>query len=381
MPFVRQEFFIKEPTKAIEFIKNLGFDTKQAQRILDKARLRLDTNTPIYKSQIIQGRVYLTHFNPRFYKEDELIKPLIKTPDFAIFNKPAKLLTHPKGSFLHKSLLDSINFHLGREAKPIHRLDYETSGLILVGKGAENERNLKDLFMHQGIKKKYLAQVFGCIKKPLIINAPILSPNREDKKLKNLSIRSKISPKGKSAITKITPIKHIKNIALLDSYTNRAFLDSKDFAQDKFSDFQDSTLLKVEPLTGRTHQIRIHLSHIKHPILNDFLYGCADDVSECYLDEMQEGFLQESKAQDLENFNDSNLEAKNLTQPLESKKQHSQNLDSKIPQNQTLKTTKKSSQIKYANKILHLHSYYLGFCYKGVRYSFYAPHPQWWQDA
>ncbi len=308
MPFVQREFFITEPIKAVFFLsKNFGYSIKQAQKLIDKGRLKAE-GVAVKKSQVLYGKVCFNDFVADFYASDELIKPFFTTRNFALFEKPPKLLTHPKGSFLHKSLIDSIRFYLGNTAQPIHRLDYETSGLIVVGTNPKSERELKDIFLHRIVQKVYLAQVKGHITESCIIDAPILSPSRIQKAQKNLSIRSQISPKGKSAQTQIVPL--------------------------YFDAHLDSTFVKVIPLTGRTHQIRVHLAYIKHPIINDFLYGCDDDISECYLDEI--------KDQTTQGMNPSHI---------------------------------------YANKILCLHSYKLTFCYKSLRYSFIATPPEWFSRS
>ncbi|MGL2607597.1 RluA family pseudouridine synthase [Helicobacter pylori] len=121
----------------------------------------------------------------------------------------------------------------------LHRLDKETSGVILLVKeNSEFHLKAKKAFKDRAVKKEYLAIVQGIIEEEREINAPILT-------IKTTKAFSKISKKGQEAVTIITPLKIINK----------------------------KTLLKVGIKTGRTHQIRVHLKHINHPIIGDTIYG------------------------------------------------------------------------------------------------------------
>ncbi|WRG47899.1 RluA family pseudouridine synthase [Helicobacter pylori] len=121
----------------------------------------------------------------------------------------------------------------------LHRLDKETSGVILLVKeNSEFHLKAKKTFKDRAVKKEYLALVQGIVEEEREINAPILT-------IKTTKAFSKISKKGQEAVTIITPLKIINK----------------------------KTLLKVGIKTGRTHQIRVHLKHINHPIIGDTLYN------------------------------------------------------------------------------------------------------------
>ncbi|WP_187910363.1 RluA family pseudouridine synthase [Helicobacter pylori] len=121
----------------------------------------------------------------------------------------------------------------------LHRLDKETSGVILLVKeNSEFHLKAKKAFKDRVVKKEYLALAQGIIEEEREINAPILT-------IKTTKAFSKISKKGQEAVTIITPLKIINK----------------------------KTLLKVGIKTGRTHQIRVHLKHINHPIIGDTLYN------------------------------------------------------------------------------------------------------------
>ncbi|GAA9699222.1 RNA pseudouridine synthase [Helicobacter pylori] len=121
----------------------------------------------------------------------------------------------------------------------LHRLDKETSGVVLLVKeNSEFHLKAKKAFKNRVVKKEYLALTQGIIEEEREINAPILT-------IKTTKAFSKISKKGQEAVTIITPLKIINK----------------------------KTLLKAEIKTGRTHQIRVHLKHINHPIIGDTLYN------------------------------------------------------------------------------------------------------------
>ncbi|GAA6982515.1 RNA pseudouridine synthase [Helicobacter pylori] len=250
MPFVEEEFEILKPIKALFFVRDvLKCSLKEAQRHLDKQRLKQNQQA-VRKSQMIQGVVSLIHFKP-----NEKTQVLVfETKDFGVFDKPPQVYTHPKGYFYHESLLDCIQSHFGKNAHPAHRLDYETSGLVLASKTLQSAKDLKTLFMQKKVKKTYLALVHGLVDKDIVIDKPILTPQNIQK---DLRIKSKISPLGKPSTTLVEPL--------------------------SYNPFLDISLLKISPLTGRTHQIRLHLSSVNHRIVGEGLYGVIDENAREYL--------------------------------------------------------------------------------------------------
>lgn len=253
MPFVTQTFEIPQSQKAFLWLmQTLQCSQKEAQKILDKHRLT-QNDLPIHKSQEILGKVKLKHFIPSQFE----LPKILQTPYFVIYDKPHKLLTHPKGIYPHLSLCDALKFEFGLEANPIHRLDSETAGLLLCSISKKYETPLKLLFEQNLVKKTYLARVKGKISHPLSIDKPIAVPPKNAKH-RNLAIRSFLSPLGKPSQTDIKPLSY-------DAHSH-------------------TTLLEVKPITGRTHQIRLHLSSIGHPILGDPLYGCKDCHAKDYLE-------------------------------------------------------------------------------------------------
>lgn len=254
MPFIKQTISIDKPIKATLFLQNyLQISPKDTQRFIDKGRISINGEIFCQKSGILCGEIEILRFIP----QDLGIEPMFKTPDFAIFDKPPKILSHPKGRFFHQSLLDSVRFHFGDSANIINRLDSQTSGLIMASINKCNEASLKLLFEYRQVKKCYLALVQGNLKS-CEINLPIMEQHKKCEKKRDLGIRSIINDNGKPSITQVERIAYDKR--------------------------RDTTLIKAYPLTGRTHQIRLHLSHIGHRILGDGLYGVSDNITRDFLD-------------------------------------------------------------------------------------------------
>ena len=186
-----------------------------------------------------------------YFKPQPLgLKPIFETEDFAIFDKPSGVAVHPKGLTHSQTLLDDVRFLYGKDANLAHRLDKETSGLVMASKNKFSESILKRAFQDKEIQKKYLALVKGEINQQITIKKPI-ALNKDE----NIKVKVLIHPEGKESITIINPIKKIGK----------------------------NTLVECIPLTGRQHQIRVHLYSINHPIVGDPLYGVDNDFANRYL--------------------------------------------------------------------------------------------------
>ncbi len=258
LAFEKRRFFIEKETRAFKVVMDcLSCDMREAQRYIDKQRLFCEQGIITNKSSLIKGDVDIVIFKPN----TKGLKPIFQTNDFALFDKPSGLLVHPKNRNTFYSLTDEVKYLFGDKANIVHRIDKETSGLVLVAKTPLVEKYFKKCFQEKIIKKGYIAIVKGKIKNEIFINEPI-SLNRDYKSVK---IKVKIDSLGKKAQTIIKPIKYIENL--------------------------DVTVIEALPLTGRQHQIRVHLFHVKHPIVGDPIYGTTFEVAEDYLD----GKLSEKK--------------------------------------------------------------------------------------
>ena len=228
---------------------------REAQRLIDKGRLICNGAVVNEKNALLSGKICLIDYetNPRG------LKPIFECDKFAVFDKPSGVLSHPNGRHCEYSLNDEIWSLYGREASVAHRLDCETSGLIVVGKDKNTVVNLKKLFENRQVYKSYVALAQGKISKNLRIEANMDLANDYD----DVKMRMRICEDGKNAVTEISPIEYFADI--------------------------DATLVRAVPLTGRQHQIRLHLFHVEHKILGEPLYGLTRPQIEKILDkEMSE---------------------------------------------------------------------------------------------
>ena len=171
---------------------------------------------------------------------------LYEGPELLAVNKPPGLVCHPTRGDENSSLIGRIRRHLGgTEGRFVNRLDRETSGVVLVAKGATVAGELGKLFGTRAIRKTYLAVVHGHVVTALFtVDAPT---GRDESSA--VAIKDCVRPDGAMARTDVRVLEHFHRGDLPYS------------------------LLELRPHTGRKHQLRIHLAHIGHPIVGDKLYG------------------------------------------------------------------------------------------------------------
>ncbi|HLM00240.1 MAG TPA: RluA family pseudouridine synthase [Pyrinomonadaceae bacterium] len=190
------------------------------------------------------------------YRVERAMKPepipleiLFEDAEIIVVNKAAGMLTHPTFAQKTGTLLNALAFHLnfsgdeGKKTKDaakfirpglIHRLDRQTSGLMVVAKTLRAHRILSDHFRRKLVEKKYFALVEGAVNED---SGAIVAPIGRDAEIRLWVVM----PDGKHAETRF-------------------------WVKERFP---DSTLLELEPVTGRTNQLRIHCAHIGHPIIGD----------------------------------------------------------------------------------------------------------------
>ena len=250
MPYIKKEFKTIKGKKIEEFLTSyIPIDPKLTLSLLEKGKIIDENNRRLQKNQILKSNlIYIVVFEP----QTKGLKPIFDSFHFAIFDKPSGIMVHPSSHQLNiYTLLDEIKYHFGEKASLVHRIDTETSGLVLVAKNAFSDMFLKNMFEEKLYKKSYKAIVIGEIKEELEINKPITN----DTGLIKLKMKTDIS--GKESITLVKPISYDKN--------------------------QNQTLIEAIPLTGRQHQIRVHLDSIGHKIIGDTLYGVSEEFANEFL--------------------------------------------------------------------------------------------------
>jgi len=248
--YVRKKRQIDDELRAYKFlIDEFGCTMKEAQKWIDKKRVFVDGKILEKKNCMVKGSVEVIVFEPH----SSGLLPIFETPYFAIFDKPSGLLIHPNKLSAEPSLNDDIKYLFGDSANVTHRIDKETSGLVLVSKDKKTEKTLKKSFMNREIYKEYLALVEGEMKDEVLIDARL----KVDMQTSLIRIKSHVCSVGKIAKTNIVPM----------------FYNCE----------KNTTLVKAIPLTGRTHQIRAHLFHMKHSIIGDPIYGVDEIFVDKYL--------------------------------------------------------------------------------------------------
>ena len=180
--------------------------------------------------------------------QDIPIEIIYEDSDIIVVNKPKGLVVHPANGNLDGTLVNAIMnickdtlSGIGGEKRPgiVHRLDKDTSGLLIIAKNDKAHLNMSEQIKDRKVKKIYIALVRGIVKEDkATINMPIARSKKDRKKMA-------VDKDGKEAIT------HFNVIKRYDKYT----------------------LLQIKIDTGRTHQIRVHMAEIGHPVIGDEVYS------------------------------------------------------------------------------------------------------------
>lgn len=189
----------------------------------------------------------------RVEKQDIDLRILYECKDFMVIDKPAGVVVHPgesghtKGTVVN-ALLDKIDEDVGEVGRPgiVHRLDKDTSGVLIVAKTKRGYKHFVEQFKGRKVRKVYLALVKGELEhKEGVIDSPISRNVRNRKKMGLVSERE-----GKRAVSRYKIVKEYE-------------IDKGSFV----------SLVEVQIETGRTHQIRVHMAGIGHPVIGDNAYG------------------------------------------------------------------------------------------------------------
>lgn len=252
MPFVKKKMFVKEKQKAVLFLmRELGYIQREAQRFISKGRVLVNGEPMLKTAGEIEGEIEFIYFEP-------ITKGLVPNhidKEFVLFDKPSGVLIHPQTKKTPYSLIDELKYQFGMDANIAHRIDKETSGLVLCAINKKSEREIKMMFQEREMKKKYLALVHGEFKESICVEAPLLRFKAQSALVRMVV---KVDEAGKASKTDFKPLKYFPNLNM--------------------------TLVECSPHTGRQHQIRVHLFHVEHPIVGDPIYGQTEENIVKYLD-------------------------------------------------------------------------------------------------
>ena len=258
-----QEFLVEEVNERIDtyLAKKLDFSRSKVAKMLDSCILvngnKVKNSYMVKENDLIQIDEYI---------EDEItaapekmdLDIVYEDDDVIVVNKENGMVVHPAIGNTKHTLVNGLMYHsnelskVNGEFRPgiVHRIDAYTTGLLMVAKNDVAHEFLSLQLSEQKTKRKYIALVWGVIKEDTAtIDAPI---GRDDKDRKKMAVISG----GKNAVTELKVLERYKN----------------------------ATLVELTLQTGRTHQIRVHMNYINHPVVNDPVYGkrkIIDNTGQC----------------------------------------------------------------------------------------------------
>ena len=232
--------------------KNINLSRTAIKRLLDEGKILVNgkKQKPSYKPEV--GDIITIEIpepeEVELKPQDIPIDIIYEDKDIIVVNKPKGMVVHPANGNPDGTLVNAILAKckdslsgIGGEIRPgiVHRLDKDTSGLLIIAKNDQAHINMSKQIQDRKVIKKYIALVKGVIgENTATIDMPIARSTKDRKKMA-------VDPKGKEAIT------HYKVLQRYDKYT----------------------LLEIKIDTGRTHQIRVHMAYIGHPVVGDMQYS------------------------------------------------------------------------------------------------------------
>jgi len=222
------------------------------QRLIGRSLVRLNgkpvkSHHPVHGGDTVELRIPEPEA-PELQPQNIPLKVLYEDADLLVVDKPAGMVAHPAGGIVTGTLVNALLWHcrtlsgIGGVLKPgiVHRLDKGTSGCIAVAKNDAAHRALAEQFARREIRKEYLAILHGVLRRDEGLVEGLIARHPVDRT--RMAVRR---DRGKASSTGFTVLER----------------------------FAGSTFVKVRLQTGRTHQIRVHMAHLGHPVLGDAVYG------------------------------------------------------------------------------------------------------------
>ena len=239
-------------------VKNPSLTRSQIQRLIEESLIKVNGRQAKASHKIRDTEVIEINI-PEPEAIEALPEPipldiLYEDSEVVVINKTAGLVVHPAAGNYTGTLVNALLYHckdlsgIGGKLRPgiVHRLDKDTTGVLIAAKSDNAHQSLTGQFKKHSVKRKYIALVHGIIKEDKgKIEAEIGRHRTERKKM---SVKTR---RGKTAVT------HFKVLSRFDQFT----------------------LVELTLETGRTHQIRVHLSSINHPVVGDQVYGGKERIS------------------------------------------------------------------------------------------------------
>lgn len=257
--------------------QKLGITRTKAKRLIQDGLVHME-NQKVKPSLLVRPGfeilVTLEDEEPPFFLAEDIPLQVIYEDEFMIaVNKPKGMVVHPSCGHKKGTLLNALLHHIGMERASdprigiVHRLDKDTTGVILLAKNEKVQAVLSSLFKERLVNKVYRAIVHGIIREQEgTIEQPL---GRDPRSRKKMAV---LKEGGRYAKTRFSVLERLKRY----------------------------TYLEVYPETGRTHQIRVHLSWLGHPIVGDRQYGRRDSVERPLLHAFSLSFVHPIKCIPLE---------------------------------------------------------------------------------
>ena len=229
-----------------------GHSRSQIQRLIEDGHVKVPRVTKVKSNTVVRDGDVISVDVPAATETSVTAEALpldivYQDSDVIVINKPAGMVVHPGAGHDRGTLVNALLHHvtdlsgIGGELRPgiVHRLDKGTSGVMVIAKNDAAHQELARQFHDREVDKQYIALVWGLVQQRKRIDMPI---GRDPVHREKISTRAR---RARTAVTRVTWARHIPG----------------------------ASLLRVAIATGRTHQIRVHLSGIGHPIIGDSLYG------------------------------------------------------------------------------------------------------------
>nr|WP_314278171.1 RluA family pseudouridine synthase [uncultured Peptostreptococcus sp.] len=259
-----KELFIRDRQKWDSFIIRVDREVKIKDLLIEDLHFsirsisKIKKNQNIYKNGVLVKptamakpgdiiEIQIREEKANFAQEDLGVKVIYEDQDLIVADKPPYMVVHPTKSHFDGTLANAMSYHIDSRGEScrirfVNRLDMNTSGLVVIAKNSYAHHKLSLDMGQDEVYKEYIAIVEGNISEDMgCLDFPIYRESED-------SISRVVDPRGQRSITHFKVLARLKNTSIVS--------------------------LRLE--TGRTHQIRVHLSHIGHPIIGDDLYGRAN---------------------------------------------------------------------------------------------------------